>query len=180
MSEQCRNLNSNAVSALADSDFIVCCDASGTLRPISRADFFRGIRVGGRNLIKNSNPYMTVANYHIGDFYFGVDKPQHGDVIILTLWGDFSNINGVSVFNSGGFVYVGYLSKRGNNMASGVFEWKTVNASGNSANSTFVALYQDSATSNANVRIDRLMMQFGNVASDWSPAPEDLNPNWGG
>ena len=52
-------LNSGAVTTLADTDRVVGCDSTGALRSISLADLLRQIRdnikVGGRNLIPNSN-----------------------------------------------------------------------------------------------------------------------------
>lgn len=175
MSESIRKLNENPVTALADTDYIVACDSQGNLSPIKKADFTAGIQAGGRNLVKNSNSKGTTNTYHVATFYFGEDKPKQGEVITVTIWGDFSKIEYLSLWNSGGDISIGGALKINDNLLRAHVLWNTFNDSNpqDIINTVSLQIFKY-PNNNTNVTIDRIMVERGSVAHDWTPAPEDI------
>lgn len=176
MSENVRKLNENPVSALADTDYIVACSADGTLHPISFANLRKGFRVGGRNLIRSSNVPYTGSGYPLCNYSYA-DVPQAGEQITVTVWASLgAGRTGMFAMNGSVSQEDGYANLEW--IASGVYRGHmTVNKAASDGKLSFYPLPWNGTSS---CTIYKVMVERGNVASDWSPAPEDLNPNLGG
>lgn len=175
-----------AASTPTDSARIVIHNSAGSANYIDLATLKRlvreSIQIGGRNLVKDSAPGIESSSYPCGNFGFGEDAPEHGETLTVTIWGDFSNVVSgtiASVWNSGGTLSCGGTLKK---ISEGIYRqtvvWKVTSASGYTAPNNRVCIFQgkDAAGKNALVRIDRIKVERGNTATDWTPAPED----WGG
>ncbi|WP_244893660.1 TipJ family phage tail tip protein [Moraxella bovis] len=136
---------------------------------------FDGLAVGGRNLLKNSNPSVANANYmHRFEL---TNAPSVGDEVVVTLWGDMgADRTGIGVYNTQGYTELFKLAKIADGVYQGKGRWRLpMNGSTpRTPNDTHlnVYFYPNSATSQN--RIDRIKLEKGNVATDWTPAPEDL------
>ena len=136
---------------------------------------FDSLSVGGRNLLKNSNPSVANANYmHRFEL---TNAPSVGDEVVVTLWGDMgADRTGIGVYNTQGYTELFKLAKIADGVYQGKGRWRLpMNGSTpRTPNDTHlnVYFYPNSATSQN--RIDRIKLEKGNVATDWTPAPEDL------
>lgn len=171
-------LNSNPVSAISTSDYILACDASGTLRCVSLGNLLGSIPVGGRNLVKNSGTVVDTTSYLVSTLYFGDSPLKDGETLTLSVWGDFpSSDSYMNVFNLQGHLFCGTVHKLSSNLMRKSLVWKHVDGT-EYINS--VSLFQPIQSDTKQYRIDRVMVERGLVAHDWTPAPEDLRGggNW--
>lgn len=172
MNENVRKLNENPVTAISTSDYILACDASGTLRCVSLGNLLGSIPVGGRNLVKNSGTVVDTTSYLVSTLYFGDSPLKDGETFTLSVWGDFpSSDSYMNVFNLQGHLYCGSVHKLSSNLMRKSLVWKHVDGT-EYINS--VSLFQPNQSDTKQYRIDRVMVERGLVAHDWTPAPEDL------
>lgn len=160
------------------------------------------ITVGGRNLLLNSQlltikttpnagatvvvvPYDSKTNmWHItapqgGSINAGLYFPQSGNVTTPIAYGAkwvFSfDIKGVGVYSQNGIEWT-----KNYNGASGPVssDWTRVSSTGSSQGDAKAAtMYFNTSNSPLDVYIKLPKLEIGNVATDWTPAPEDINPN---
>ena len=175
--------NKGAVSSLADTDLVMCVASGGSYRPVSFADLARlvrgSIQIGGRNLIKGSHVVKQGTAYPIATYWFGQERPTEGDVYTVTVWGNFEDAgNKISAWNSGGNVKVFDLIKISDGIYRGSGKWVV-----KSAANTSLLIFQgnNAAGDKGNVTINKIKLERGNIATDWTPAPEDIASGaWGG
>lgn len=134
-----------------------------------------GLNVGGRNLLKNSDrPHESTA---YATRYALTEAPAVGDDVVVTLWGAMGeDRTGIGVYNSAGFSEVARLRKIADGVYQGLGKWKKPMRNGEEVtpNDTHlnVYFYPNSATS-TNI-INKIKLEKGNLATDWTPAPEDV------
>lgn len=132
------------------------------------------VKIGGRNLVKDSNPNATDSNYlHIFKI---TEAPKFGDDVVVTLWGELGQgRTDFAVYNSEGWGELAKLKKVSDGIYQAQFKWadntytgrdKTTNVNLN------VYAYPNSATSNNTIK--KVKFERGTIGTDWSPAPEDV------
>lgn len=134
------------------------------------------LKVGGRNLIKNSNVRYESNRYSTR--YELSTAPQVGDDFVVTLWGDLGETrSGIGVYNSQGFSELTKLVK----IREGVYQGKAVwrkpmrGSLEVTPNDTHLNVYfYPNGDTSTNI-IERIKLELGTVATDWTPAPEDAD-----
>lgn len=181
MSLDTKDVTQGVVSTISD-DALVMVAGSGGWSPISFADLAKAVRgtlqIGGRNYLLKSNVPTQGNSYPCGAYYFGDEKPIEGEVYTVTIWGDFSDAREMlSAWNSYGSVKCFDIYKVADGLYRGTGKWKI-----SGALNIRLAIFQGKNIqgSNGTVSISKIKMEKGNVASDWSAAPEDLSDSWGG
>ena len=138
------------------------------------SEFEKLVKVGGRNLIKDSKNTLSNSNYFVGRYYIA-DPSQMvaGEEYTIQIWG---TVDGFSerlwVYNSGGNTEVASIPKITNGVWKHTFKWRD---EANKSNSS-LSLYRAANESNNNkslTTITKIKLERGNVATDWTPAPED-------
>lgn len=137
---------------------------------------FDNLAIGGRNLLKNSSPNVANANY--SHRFELAAAPNVGDEVVVTLWGDMGvGRTGIGVYNTQGYNELFKLVK----IADGVYQGKGLwrlpmnGSTPRTPNDTHLNVYFYPSSVTSQNRIDRIKLEKGNVATDWTPAPEDAN-----
>lgn len=134
------------------------------------------IAIGGRNLIRNSGTPITSSDY--GQRYAITEAPAVGDDVIVTLYGEVgTDRTGIGVYNSRGYGEILTLEKISDGVYQGKGKWKLPTGGTNEgeyADNTHLNVYFYPKTANSNYTINKIKFERGTVATDWSPAPEDV------
>ena len=135
-----------------------------------------------RNLLLKSNEGLQTKNYFMGSYYLGNSKPQKGDVVTLSFTANVfdDRITRFRVFNSGGTLplqnNISIKEYRKDIKISSTFTWN-INDDGN----THINIYQTNDDFErlddlyGNTIIKNIKLEFGDVATEWSIAPEESN-----
>ena len=137
------------------------------------ADAISNIQIGGRNLLKNSRQKITNNNYNIA-VYELTEKIEEGEEVSITIKGKLgTGKTSFAVYNSGGLVDLGVLTKKENNLHQGTFEWISEK---NQKIADGRTLYIWTFHLNVDVEstIEWIKLERGNKPTDWTPAPEDI------
>ncbi|HGO5853630.1 TPA: phage tail protein [Mannheimia haemolytica] len=134
------------------------------------------IKVGGRNLLRNSNSNYTGNRYMTN--YVLAKIPEVGEQVTVTLWGELaSDRQAFAVYNTHGRRELARLTKVREGVYSATFEWRNpLNVSEEKDNelSTLLNIYAYPRTATSDNTIKQVKLELGNVATDWTPAPEDV------
>ncbi len=171
MSEKIEIMNQTALTALTDSDRLFV-ESGGTLRPVTLENLAKAVRgtmqVGGRNLLLNSGERIDNSNYPIKSYYLS-ESLKEGEPIVITLWGELAEgKRDFVIHNSGDMCAIGGLVK----VAEGVYQLKATWKEHNANNHIRIFPYPNSIKGNS--VIEKIKLERGNIATDWTPAPEDL------
>lgn len=132
--------------------------------------------IGGRNLIRNSGTSITSNQY--GQRYAITNAPAVGDDVVVTLYGDVgADRTGIGVYNSRGYDELLRLEKIADGVYQGKGKWALANGGtneGDYADNTHLNLYFYPKTANSEYTINRIKFERGTVATDWTPASEDI------
>ena len=129
------------------------------------------LSVGGRNLIRDSATQVQNSKYLIQSYQLTDNSLQEGEPFTVTIWGDLgSDREAFWPFNSNGFNWLGTMKK----VSDGVYQlsatWKR---SQNNPSNDHLLIYCGPNSGRTASRIDRIKLERGTVATDWTPAPED-------
>lgn len=196
MSESIRKLNENPVTALADTDYIVACDASGALSPISFANFkadalYNLLKAEGRNLIIWSDRTISHGDNNAdGTFSFAKDSDSFikfkSSIDLTSLIGKIFTFSfeceglqpgDLWKFGIGIQSYANTQIHNGKNSITFVGTSLTCSPKGGDI------LFDDTSREVASipsVKFSKFKLECGEVATAYFPAFEDLKPNWGG
>ena len=131
------------------------------------------IHIGGRNLLKNSGRKITNNSYLIATYDITTELKE-GETVTLTLKGQLGvGKVGFSVHNSNGYVHLTNLENKGNGVYQSTFNW-TLTMNGHTANNTKIEIYTAIHTVIVDSTIEWVKLERGNKATDWTPAPEDV------
>lgn len=137
-------------------------------------DITNGIHVGGRNLLKKSNVRKENTSYRTAEYYI-TEKITEGTEYTISIKGQLGEGKQQwGVYNSGGNVNLINLyesNKDSKGIYKGTFKGKLYGAN----DQLFVYAMPSSATSTS--VIEWIKLEYGNKATDWSPAPEDVQQN---
>ena len=129
------------------------------------------LSVGGRNLIRDSATQVQNSNYLIRSYLMTDNSLQEGELVTVTIWGDLgSDREAFWPFNSNGWNWLGTMKK----VSDGVYRLSTTwQRSKNNPSNDRLLIYCGPNSGRTASRIDRIKLERGNVATDWTPAPED-------
>ena len=171
MSEILEMTQQTAVSSIGSTDRLYV-ESGGRLRPVTLDTLAKAVRetvkVGGRNLLLNSSQDVANSIYNTASYYL-TDSMKNGDECVLTLWGELGE--GRSMFkihNSGDDCRLCDMAKISEGVYRGTFNWQE-----NRANN-FIKVFAYPGNLQSVSRITRIKLERGNIATDWTPAPEDL------
>lgn len=198
-----KNIQSGAVTSIGDTD-LVMCSIGGTYHPISFANLMAavrgGIQIGGRNLLKGTYSAAVLNGQGTASKYYPyaqvISWPEWvGKYMTISFDYDCENVAtgasamssrivlSVSIEVSSKTLYyeavVGIPLSSTNYSASGrkVFTFKV--PEGATGTKTTQAL--NIQVLSGNVRVWNVKIEEGNMATAWTPAPEDIASGaWGG
>lgn len=129
------------------------------------------LSVGGRNLIRDSATQVQNSDYLIRSYQMTDNSLQEGEPVTVTIWGDLgSDREAFWPFNSNAWNWLGTMKK----VSDGVYRlsatWKR---SQNNPSNDRLLIYCGPSSGRTASRIDRIKLERGTVATDWTPAPED-------
>lgn len=129
------------------------------------------LSVGGRNLIRNSATQVQNSNYLIKSYQMTDNSLQEGEPVTVTIWGDLgSDREAFWPFNSDSWNWLGTMKK----VSDGVYQLSaTWRRSKNNPSNDRLLIYCGPSSGRTASRIDRIKLERGTVATDWTPAPED-------
>lgn len=135
---------------------------------------FSNINVGGRNLIRKSNPNTNDSQY-LHAFTI-TEAPKFGEDVIVTLWGDLgTGRDTFGIFNSRGFGELAQLKKISDGVYQAKFKWAdNTYTGGDKLSNTTLNVYAYPNTSASTFNIKKVKFEKGTVPTDWTPAPEDV------
>ncbi len=189
---EAKKINEGTVTSLSDTDLVLASDSSGTLRPISVANlqklFRESLQIGGRNLVKDSALDLTTVGSSakrqlsvcLADFPAGTPVTLSFDYEYqgVTLgesprFGIQTNIKDMGTYTSYAECLHYPVSASGKGRAV-----RTITLPDGMDIRTTVLSCFIQRISGGTVRLSNVKVERGNVATDWTPAPEDLG--WGG
>lgn len=129
------------------------------------------LSVGGRNLIRDSATQVQNSDYLIQSYQMTDDSLQEGEPFTVTIWGDLgSDREAFWPFNSNGWNWLGKTKK----VSDGVYRLSAAwQRSKNNPSNDRLLIYCGPSSGTTASRIDRIKLERGNVATDWTHAPED-------
>ena len=133
-----------------------------------------GLKVGGRNLLKQSAPdvdYGYLARFALAE------APAVGEDVTVTLWGEIgSDRTSIGVYNSRGFGMLFGLTKVADGLWRGTGKWGLAtggNNAGDQADNTHLNVYFFPNSGASQSHVSRIKLERGTLGTDWTPAPED-------
>lgn len=163
------------VQSVADADKIPIVNSSGQTVLVPFSGLLGAIKIGGRNLVKNSGIPVSNSAYEMVTYAFGNDKPKVGEKLLVSIWGELgTGVESFGVFNSHtgngnyGSVYLGQGAYKDGRFI-GILPI-------NIAVDGYLTIFQFGQSRSSASTIERIKLERGNIPTDWSPAPED----WGG
>lgn len=169
-------LNEGVVTSLADTDLVVAADNGGSLKPISMTNLMQlirdNIKIGGRNLLKNTDIQNSNNTYVVAVYYYGADCPAVGESVLITIWGQLGEgKSAFTVFNGSGDGTLGVVTLK--KIKDGVYQG-TLNYLKESPEKR-ITVYATPKEVTSVSSIERIKLERGNIPTDWTPAPEDLS-----
>lgn len=129
-----------------------------------------GIKVGGRNLLRDAGVVVENSSYNIRNYNLA-EPIADGEEVTLTIKGNLgAGKSYFAAYNSGGTVNLANLEYIGNGLYRKTFNWRI-----SSSSNTYVSIYTLFNTITAVSKIDWIMLERGNKPSDFSPANEDIS-----
>ena len=133
-----------------------------------------GLKVGGRNLLKQSAPdadYGYLARFALAE------APAVGEDVTVTLWGEIgSDRTNIGVYNSRGFGMLFGLTKIADGLWRGTGKWGLAtggNNAGDQADNTHLNVYFFPNSGTSQSHVSRIKLERSTLGTDWTPAPED-------
>lgn len=133
------------------------------------------IKIGGRNLLKNSGEKITNNRYNIASYKI-TEEINEGEIVTLTIKGELGTGKTVfAAYNSGDFLELSQLFNKGNGIHQSTFSWRKV-VNGRTANNKTLFIWTYDGSVIVDNTIEWIKLERGNVNRvDWSPAPEDFD-----
>ncbi|MFJ1429476.1 hypothetical protein ACILE2_01560 [Capnocytophaga canimorsus] len=148
-------------------------DLSGTENIATKqeiTDAVGGIKIGGRNLLRNSNKSISNSDYLIATYDI-TQSLKEGEQVTVTLKGELgAGKVAFAIYNSGDSVDLATLINKGNGIHQATFDWKIGLAKDN--NRLNVYTYYSSVIAESS--IEWINLERGNKSTDITPAPEDF------
>lgn len=132
-----------------------------------------GIHIGGRNLVLKSKLNVTNSHYGIVSIILS-EEPKVGEKLTVTIKGVLGSGKRVfTLYNKSGSQELCVLQDKGNGIFQSTFNWRS-----DPTNPKLLVIYIYDSSVVVNSTIEWIKIERGNTATDWSPAPEDLEGYW--
>lgn len=131
------------------------------------------VQVGGRNLALSSGSYINNSEYCIRNYNLSQDLVA-GEIYTATIWGSlYSTKSHFGAWMGGGYTFVGAFSK----LKEGLYRvtFTTPSAIGGNGLRNVVNIYTVPSNVVGVSTITAFKIEQGNKATDWTPAPEDVD-----
>ena len=132
------------------------------------------IQIGGRNLLLNSGVVVTNSNYQVASYQVTEDINM-GDTITLSIDADIPKNCQIVLLNSAGGGAGGF-----GNLREGVNVWDNEKKVSIKKGGGFLVYVVGNNEGNKETTIRKIKLERGNKATDWTPAPEDLQERLNG
>ena len=129
------------------------------------------IEIGGRNLVVNSSTPISSTAYFIGNLSL-YENLIENSVYTITIWGELG-ADRTSFYLYPEWGMGGALCEL-QQVSNGVYNATFIFHKGDATNSNAVGLYQMPSAGTSTSTIERIKIEKGNKATDWTPAPEDV------
>lgn len=136
------------------------------------------VQVGGRNLLLKSNEGISNSVYSVGRY--DIADPSMmiaGETYTIQIWGEAEGVDfseTLWVFNSGTVTKLADIQKRDNGVWKQTFKWMDDADKSNSYLAIFRHANHPSYKKGSRTSITKIKLEKGTVATDWTPAPEDV------
>ena len=136
------------------------------------------IQVGGRNLLLKSDTAFSNTNYMVGRYKIA-DPSQmvEGETYTIRIWGEAEGtdfLESLWVYNSGGNTEVANIQHMTNGAWTQTFSWRDDRYKENNLIYIFRGANNPSYNKGSKTTIFRVKLERGSLATDWTPAPEDV------
>ena len=135
-------------------------------------------RVGGRNLLLNSDKSLSNKEYYVGRYDISDPSLMVADeYYTIQIWGAAEGADdseSMWVYNSGGNTEVASIQKSENGVWQMTFKWKDDSGKLNRYLNLFRGANHPNWKKGYSTTIARIKLERGTVATDWTPAPEDV------
>ena len=132
------------------------------------------IKIGGRNLLRNSGQLISNNNYNIAKYNL-TEELREGEQVTLTIKGRLGAGKTVfAAYNSGDLLELSQQFDKGNGIYQNTFTWKKVDINGRVANNKSLWIWAYDSLVTVESTIEWIKLERGNTPTDWSPAPEDI------
>ena len=136
------------------------------------------IQVGGRNLLLKSDTAHSNTSYKVAIYYIA-DPSQmvEGETYTIRIWGEAEGtdfLESLWVYNSGGNTEVANIQHMTNGAWTQTFKWIDDRDKSNRYLNIFRGANHPSYNKGSKITITRVKLERGTVATDWTPAPEDI------
>lgn len=124
------------------------------------------------NILLKSDVAVEKSSYLLQTYNFAEGQaPQAGDDVTITIWGELGEgKTSFSAYNSGGIVFIGYLSKISDGLYRLQAPWRTATSSSATATNTYLNIYAYPSSVSATSRIDKIKLEIGtNNNPVWTP-----------
>jgi hypothetical protein len=161
---------------LNDNDKVRIVTASGQSAQTTYGDLKQaiigGIQIGGRNYLRNSGVPVTNSNYPTATYTLSAPIAE-GEECTVTIWGSLGEGKGWwSIYNTGDINQIVDIHPS-DQIADGVYR-KTFNWFIGSSTNESIWVYPIYSAVVVDSTINQIKLERGNKATDWSPAPEDI------
>lgn len=151
---------------------------------VKRAEELDGqIQVGGRNLLLKSNEGISNSDYSVGRYYIADPSMMvAGESYTIQIWGEAEGVDfseSLWVYNSGGNTEVANIQKRVNGVWEQTFKWRDDQNKSNRSLVIFRGANHPNYKKGSKTSITRIKLEKGSIATDWTPAPEDVQAEIG-
>lgn len=178
-----KNAHDGVVTSIADPDLVMVVGPQGGLHPISFANLMKAVRgkiqIGGRNLALNSAQEKSgsylVTNVNLSEPW------ENGKEYIMTFRGSIGEgkVPYFQIWDGRGSASMFVCSKKADGIYQGVF--KPVNLNYTETERSTLRIYVQPSTVTSINTISKIKFERGNIATDYTPAPEDIASGlWGG
>ncbi|WP_323705855.1 carbohydrate binding domain-containing protein [Mammaliicoccus sciuri] len=142
-------------------------------------DKINGIQIGGRNLLLKSNTFVEGTSYALNDYYTSYEIPE-GTLVTLSFKATLgSDRKFFGIYNSGGMVTMTNIfpsDMDSNGVFKKTFRWTKVREGTSTiATNKFIRVYHMDSSATSKSSIEWMKLEVGNKATDWTPAPEDVD-----
>ena len=127
------------------------------------------VNVGARNLLLKSDTIYTNDSYTIAT-YDMTEKMVAGETYTMRIWGEVGEGKKYFLaYLNGGSIQLKTIRPNGDGTFSATFTGKA----DDTTESDTIHIYAYPSTVTVNSTITKIKLEKGNIATDWSPAPED-------
>ena len=128
------------------------------------------LNIGGRNLLRNSGQKITNNNYNIATYYL-TEELKIGDLLTITIKGQLGNgKTAFALYDQLGNIEQCALYDKGNGIYQNTFNYRGYR----NGNKMILTTWTYHSNVTVDSTIEWIKLERGNKATDWSPAPEDI------